>query len=85
MPEPGSRGWGPFREEWFSVCSRHRTRTAGCDACAAGQWKNILLVDLNGVFYRRFPRLWHAWANRPFLNPSRTFLEKTFPGLRRRA
>jgi len=80
-----SRYWGPFRQEWYSICSAHMSQpTEGCDLCATGMWHNVLLTRIGSYFHNNHYKLWFWWANRRYFNKSRRFLEKTFPKLRRK-
>jgi len=78
------RYWGPFREVWLSVCSTHQNPRDTCRRCQAGQWRNLWRMRVSSRFFKLSPRLWRLWANRPFCNGTRDFLEKTFTGLRRK-
>lgn len=73
---------GPFRQEWYSICSRHQHYSASCGLCQTGQWRNVWRQAAGSWVYDRSPALWRLWANRPHWNGSRTFLEDTFPRLR---
>lgn len=77
-----ARYWGPFRQEWYSICSTHWNPKPGCPRCECGQWVNVHGQKVGHAFYKRWPKLWRLWANRPFCNGRRRFLEETFPRLR---
>ena len=79
-----SRGKGLLRQEWFSVCSQHRAPVEDCARCEQGEWKYIAWLEIEHGLFKLSPRLWKAWANRPYLNPSRRFLESVFPRLRKK-
>lgn len=53
-----SRSWGPFRQEWYSACSRHRARDDSCVACGYGRWVNVCLHAVSLGLYRVAPRAW---------------------------
>ena len=76
-----THGWGPFKYEWFSICSMHRDFSETCAACGKGQWINCWAHAIDAVFYTVTPWLWRWWNNRP-TSKSRRFLEDAFPGLR---
>lgn len=77
-----TRRWGPFRQEWYSICSKHSQHKESCHMCQAGQWINVWKHHIGAAFFRVSPTLWRLWANRPW-SPTRRFLEATFPGLRK--
>lgn len=60
------RGWGPFRKEWGSICSRHMYGSPGqgCELCDCGQWRNSWLSFLSGLVYKISPSLWRFWKNK---------------------
>lgn len=58
------KGWGPWREDWYSICSAHRKTRDDCIACHCGTWVNAWGAAIGRVFYRATPRLWQWWANR---------------------
>lgn len=83
MPEPyrGSRlGWGPWRRRWISICSRHREHQIACRLCMTGRYSWAIPAFFSRLFYRRAPRLWRWWVNRPN-SKIRRHLEEIFPGL----
>ena len=79
-----SRGKWFWREEFYSICSAHYEPKEGCILCETGHWYNVWLLKCSRFVWTRWPRLWIIWANRPFLNPTRDFLYKTFPNLKKR-
>lgn len=83
-----SKGWGPWRAEWYSICSKMHgfdpERRAACRACNAGTWRNVWVGRFDSLVYRRARRTWLWWHNRP-RSKSRRTLESIFPGLRRSA
>jgi hypothetical protein len=80
-----SRFWGPFREEWYSICSIHMINyRENCRMCRAGRWSNVIVRKIGHWFYKHCPRLWRVWANRRWFNGDLDFLESHFPRLRRR-
>lgn len=78
---PQTRRWGPFRQEWYSICSQAWGHDENCPRCAAGHWVNVWAHAVESVFYKMFPGVWRWWVNRPN-SRTRRRLEKWFPGLR---
>lgn len=76
-----TRRWGPFRQEWYSICSRHCEHNETCRLCRTGHWVNAWKHAIGAAFFWCSPPLWRLWANRPW-SPQRRFLEETFPGLK---
>lgn len=69
-----TRGWGPWGQEWYSICSKHMMhRHADCGLCQKGRWVNVWATTCSSVVYRLAPKLWIWWANRPN-NPTRRWL-----------
>ena len=60
-----TRRWGPFRQDWYSICSAHRNRRADCDLCQTGQWINVCGHILGGMVYKLHKPTWLWWVNRP--------------------
>lgn len=59
-----TRRWGPFRQEWYSICSAHRSHDPECPRCQSGRWINIYKAAGSSILYKVSPRLWRIWANR---------------------
>jgi len=59
-----TRGWGPFKENWVSICSMHYEYQSTCELCRAGYWHNNLRWWLGHQVYKYTPRLWRWWVNR---------------------
>jgi hypothetical protein len=75
-------GWGPWRRDWFSICSRHgRGEELGCRMCMTGHYVWRVNYNLNHFVYKRWPNLWRWWVNRPG-SWTRKRLEGWFPGLK---
>lgn len=74
IPLP-SKGWGPFRYEWYSICSGHSKNSDGkyyghdtsCNRCMAGRWTNCWMHEISSFVYDHEPELWRWWVNRPNL------------------
>jgi hypothetical protein len=60
----GRRGRGLFREQFFSLCSKHGTPQDDCKLCRTGSWSNVLKHKLGHLFFKWSPRLWRWWVNR---------------------
>jgi hypothetical protein len=65
-PRLAVRGWGPWRQEWYSICSAHQNGGPDdeCQLCRAGLWRNCWRQFFGHIVYKRWPRLWRWWANR---------------------
>lgn len=81
-----SRRWGPFRQEWYSICSAGHDEgpNGNCDRCRAGMWHNVVAQRIGHAIYVRWPSVWRWWANRRFFNRTARFLEGHFPNLKMR-
>lgn len=64
-PSTKRRRWGPFRQGWISICSKHRDPEPDCQTCACGSWHNQWVRRIDSAIYARWPRLWGWWHNRP--------------------
>lgn len=64
-------GWGPFRYEWYSICSGHGLNDDGryywfdtdCPRCMAGVWTNCWKLAASHVVEKYCYPLWYWWAN----------------------
>jgi hypothetical protein len=74
-------GWGPWRANWYSICSQHFKTDPACRACMAGHYINDWRHAMGKAVHDRCYPLWYWWANRPN-SRSRRFLEEVFPGLK---
>ena len=75
------RGEGKDKEEWYSICSAHRTPKAGCPACKTGDWVNTRKQRREHLLYSYLPFVWRWWKNRKG-SKCRQRLETIFPNLR---
>ena len=57
-------GWGPWRKEWYSICSGHYLWNEECSICNVGRWVNVWRHAVGHVIYRVAPGVWRWWANR---------------------
>jgi hypothetical protein len=76
-----TRFWGPFKQEWFSICSNHSCYDAMCPRCQAGQWINVVVRMIDNFVYVRHYKIWFWWHNRPNSRTNR-FLRRVFPNMR---
>ena len=58
------RGWGPWRREWYSICSAHRCFIADCTLCHSGGWHNCWGAAVSRAFFWLAPDLWRRLVNR---------------------
>ena len=58
-----SKGWGPWKYEWYSICSMHYPDNESCGLCQAGSWVNCYKHIIINYIYKREPDLWVRWAN----------------------
>lgn len=63
-PPKLSRGWGPWRENYYSICSAHHIFVHDCPRCEVGTWYNAWLGKVSNLAYRISPHLWRLWVNR---------------------
>jgi hypothetical protein len=59
-----TKGWGPFRYDWFHICSAHQGYDAECGLCQIGGWMNHWKWWLGHILYKLFPDVWKWLANR---------------------
>lgn len=60
------RGHLWWREEWYSICSRHQKHDPACSTCQGGRWINVGRAYMSNVAFAISPRLWRWWTGRPF-------------------
>ena len=75
-----SRGWGPWREEFYSLHSNPRLIAEDVEH-RFGVWHNVWSHRVGSVVFRVSPALWRWWANRPTSKTRRT-LQSFFPNLK---
>lgn len=51
-------GYGPWKFEWYSICSTHYTYEQDCLRCRNGQWVHVWTQFWSELFYKLFPSLW---------------------------
>lgn len=60
-----TKGWGPWRYNWFSLCSAHGMgEQKNCKACNSGIWQNHWKWKMGSVVFFISPKLWRWWMNR---------------------
>jgi hypothetical protein len=63
---PKTIGWGPFKSDWYSICSIHGHPKDGCNMCMTGSYCNRLLNKVGHFFHKHAYPLWFMWANKTF-------------------
>lgn len=64
-----SKGWGPWRYEWYSICSgcnkpdKNIFYNPNCPRCMTGSWRNVWLGKIEHIIYTLAPNLWRWWVN----------------------
>jgi hypothetical protein len=58
-----SKGWGPWKYEWYSLRSIHHFHNESCGLCQSGGWINCYKHIIVNFIYKREPNLWYRWAN----------------------
>lgn len=58
-----TKGWGPFRSDWYSICSAHYEYNDSCRMCQAGGWINTWKQKFETIIFKHNPELWMWWAN----------------------
>jgi hypothetical protein len=61
LPE---RGWGLWRQEWYSICSMHSVHDENCRMCTCGTWINVWTQMFGSAVFKIAPELWRRWKNR---------------------
>lgn len=69
-------GWGPFKYQWYSICSGHIYHDVNCERCMAGSWINCWLHEVSSFVFKHDPDLWRWWVNRPNLTTAAKLLIK---------
>ncbi len=76
-----TKGWGPWRQDFYSICSQHTRSKDNCIRCQSGTWVNNWMHNIEGLVYKLNYKLWFWWVNRPN-SKHRSELEKIFPNLK---
>lgn len=54
-----TKGWGPFKSIWLSICSRHYVHDPKCSMCQAGGWYNVTIGIIEAIIWKWRPfALW---------------------------
>ena len=59
-----SRGRFIWREEFYSICSKHQKNKSDCDMCSVGSWTNVYKQRIGHLVFRLVPGIWRWNANR---------------------
>lgn len=60
------RGWGPWKSEWYSICSTHYYYIDTCHMCTCGRWINTWWHFLGHIVYKVSPDFWRYIVNKPW-------------------
>lgn len=75
------RGKFFWKEEFYSICSRHFNWREDCPLCQKGEWINLWVHHVSSMVHDWAYPVWYWWVNRPN-SRSRRRLEELFPGLK---
>ncbi len=78
-----SKGKFLFKQQWWSICSRHYVYDKECNICNAGHWEYTWVTKFNHLFFKISPRLWRWYMNRPN-SKARQRIEKWFPNMKKK-
>ncbi len=82
MCELPSKGWGPWRREFYSLHSNVADQAADTNH-VFGFWCNAWISRAGRIIFRFWPNLWRWWVNLPpFRAKTTRKLQKFFPNLR---
>lgn len=59
-----TKGFGPFKKEWYSICSSHFIYDEHCIRCTRGEWINVWRHFFGSKVYKYFPDFWRWWVNK---------------------
>lgn len=76
-----TKGWGPWKCSWYSLCSKHFNFKDNCTLCLSGEWKNNWIVIIDHLWYKYWYFVWFYWHNR-YNSRTNKFLRKHFPNIR---
>ena len=85
MSKSYSRYWGPFRQEWYSICSAHQYGSpySDCDLCKCGRWVPVVDHMISQYFHNNHYKLWYWYVNHDIFGyQMRRRLKKWFPNLK---
>lgn len=66
MIKPGwdrKRGFGPWRQNWVSICSLHQIYRSDCELCQCGHWSNHWKWFFAHILFTISPNTWRKIAN----------------------
>jgi hypothetical protein len=49
----GTKGWGPWRYDWYSICSAPYGHDKFCIRCQAGSWHNVWWTEIKLFFLNK--------------------------------
>lgn len=58
MKSKRTKSWGPWKYEWYSICSTHFIYNETCLRCEAGTWRNSWYQYYSDIVYYKLPALW---------------------------
>jgi len=58
------RGWGPWEQQWYSICSIHSYYNKACNMCTCGHWTNTWKRFCGHIVYTVSPNLWRYFVNK---------------------
>lgn len=58
-----TKGWGPFRYDWYSICSAHQQIDLNCKRCQCGTWINNWKHSINYYLFEKELNFWRWWTN----------------------
>ena len=53
-----TKGWSPWKLDWYSFCSVHRVHNNDYQMCQSGEWYNRWLYKIGRFVYVVSPQLW---------------------------
>lgn len=59
-----TRGWGPFKQTFYSACSKHRVWNKDCNTCQKGRWYTNLTSKLSSILFKVSSGIWRVIRNR---------------------
>lgn len=53
-----TKGWGPWKQTWFSICSMHYYHDDNCNMCTHGIWYFNIKSKISNYIFKKLPRFW---------------------------
>ena len=50
-----------FKQEWTSLCSRHKIHDFNCELCQCGFWRYVIINRLEIKLFRISPTVWRLF------------------------